>query len=64
MRGMSSPEVIKVQMILNKIGYLLEPTGFYGKSTFHEVMRFQKDFGLAADGIVGPQTMALLYLVT
>jgi len=63
-RGMSSPEVIKVQMILNKIGYLLEPTGFYGKSTFHEVMRFQKDFGLAADGIVGPQTMALLYLVT
>jgi general secretion pathway protein A len=62
-RGMSSPDVLNVQRILNKIGYLLESTGFYGESTFQEVLRFQKDFGLMTDGIVGPQTMALLYLL-
>jgi g-D-glutamyl-meso-diaminopimelate peptidase len=60
---MSSPDVLNVQRILNKIGYLLESTGFYGESTFQEVLRFQKDFGLMTDGIVGPQTMALLYLL-
>ena len=58
---MSDPDVGKIQRILNEIGYLVNPTGFYGELTFRNVLRFQKDFGLVADGIVGPQTRALLF---
>ena len=61
MKGMSDPDVRKIQKILNEIGYLMDTTGFYGELTFRNVIRFQKDFGLEADGIVGPQTMALLF---
>jgi len=60
-RGMSSPDVLRVQETLNEIGYMVQPTGFYGQHTFHEVMKFQTVFGLTADGIVGPRTWALLY---
>ncbi len=60
-KGMSGPDVIKVQQTLNEIGYWVEPTGFYGKSTFHQVMKFQSDFALKADGIVGTRTKGLLY---
>ena len=61
MMGMSGPDVLKVQEKLNKTGYLMELTGHYDQSTFHEVVRFQNDFSLDTDGIVGPRTMALLY---
>jgi general secretion pathway protein A len=61
--GMSSSDVLKVQRILNEIGYSIEPTGVYDESTVSEVVRFQKDFGLMADGIIGPRTSALLYLM-
>ena len=60
-KGMSDPDVRQVQKILNEIGYLVDPTGFYGDLTFRKVLRFQKDFGLKNDGIVGPQTRALLF---
>ncbi|MBK5101272.1 MAG: AAA family ATPase [Desulfobacteraceae bacterium] len=60
-RGMSVAEVFQVQKVLNEIGYLLKPTGVYDEATTHQVARFQKDFGLMADGIVGPRTASLLY---
>jgi len=62
-KGMILPDVLKVQQIFSKIGYLIEPTGIYDNLTFHEVMKFQEDFGLIADGLIGPQTRALLYLM-
>ncbi len=62
--GMGSPNVLRVQKALNKIGYPSDPTGVYDKKTFDEIMRMQGDFGLTADGIVGSQTMALLYLLS
>jgi general secretion pathway protein A len=61
MMGMNVPDVLGVQRILRDIGYLLEPTGTYDESTFYEVMKFQRDFGLLADGIAGPRTRALLF---
>ena len=64
MTGMSSPNILEVQRILNEIGYLVVPTGDYDESTFSAVVRFQKDLGLIADGIVGPRTRALLYLMS
>ncbi|HBF42749.1 MAG TPA: hypothetical protein DDW42_03815 [Desulfobacteraceae bacterium] len=62
-RGTSSPKVLKVQGMLNETGYVVKPTGVYDKETFSEIGRFQNDYGLIADGIAGPRTMALLYLM-
>ncbi|MCP4683581.1 MAG: AAA family ATPase [Desulfobacterales bacterium] len=63
-RGSASKDVLKVQNLLNGIGYMVGATGFYGEQTFREVARFQRDFGLDADGIVGPRTMALLHQIS
>ena len=60
-KGMRDPDVRQVQRILNEMGYLVDTTGFYDELTFRNVLRFQKAFGLQADGIVGPQTRALLF---
>ena len=60
-RGMSGPAINKLQETLDEIGYRVPSTGLYGKSTFYQVMRFQSDFGLIADGIVGARTKGLLY---
>jgi general secretion pathway protein A len=59
--GVSGPDVMNIQKVLSKIGYLVNATGAYDKSTSDEVTRFQRDFGLLADGVVGPRTRALLY---
>lgn len=61
MKGTIVPDVLMVQRTLKEIGYLLKATGIYDESTSREVMRFQMEFGLLADGIVGPRTMALLF---
>jgi len=63
-KGMNSPEVLKVQRVLNRIGYQGEPNGVFDEQTFKEVIRFQRDFGLNEDGIVGRRTMALLFQMT
>jgi hypothetical protein len=63
-KGMDVPEVLQIQKILQDIGYLIEPTGFYSASTFSAVRAFQRDFGIPADGIVGPRTRALLFQMT
>ena len=61
LKGMQIPDVLDVQKALNKIGYTIKTTGYYGELTAQEIMKFQKDFGIMADGVVGPQTRALLY---
>lgn len=63
-KGMGGPEIIKLQQALNEIGYSAESTGRYDEATFQHVMRFQADFGLMADGIVGSRTKGLLYQVS
>jgi type II secretory pathway predicted ATPase ExeA len=60
-KGKQSPEVQMVQRVLVQRGYLTEETGTYDDNTFQAVRRFQMDFDLKADGIVGHQTMSLLY---
>jgi len=60
-KGMRLPGVLEVQKVLGDLGYIVKPTGYYGELTFNAVMKFQKAFGLLADGIVGPRTRALLY---
>ncbi len=62
--GMKIPDVLKIQKTLNEIGYVVEPTGLYDEATLSKVVRFQKDLGLIPDGVAGPRTRALLYLMS
>ncbi|MBW2317951.1 MAG: peptidoglycan-binding protein, partial [Deltaproteobacteria bacterium] len=47
--------------MLQQLGYFVEPRGVYDSTTSEEVMRFQLNFGLKADGTVDTPTKALLY---
>lgn len=60
-KGVSDPDVSRIQGILQEIGYIVNLTGTYDEETFDVVKKFQKDFGLIPDGISGPRTRALLY---
>ncbi len=54
-------EVRLIQVVLAKKGYLtIEPDGVYGVETAAGVERLQEDYGLRRDGIVGPETLALM----
>ncbi len=59
--GTSGPDVLRFQQILQANGYPVEATGLYGNITIEMVRRFQSDFGLKADGIIGVRTRGLLY---
>ena len=62
--GSVGPEVEMLQRILLSIGYDPGPIdGIFGPLTQRAVMEFQRDNGLIPDGIVGPQTYAVLDLV-
>ncbi len=63
-KGMSSSDVLEVQKVLQQTGYQVELTGFFDEVMFNEVVRFQNNFGMKADGIVGPLTRAVLYLMS
>lgn len=55
--------VLKVQERLNKLGYSCgKPDGKMGTKTKSALKAFQKDRGLKADGVIGPQTLKALGL--
>ncbi|MGL5132608.1 MAG: peptidoglycan-binding domain-containing protein [Planktothrix sp.] len=63
MSGDSGNEVRQVQERLQELGYFnANPTGNFGSLTKDAVIRFQREAGLSADGIVGPKTLAALGL--
>lgn len=60
----STPDVYKLQEFLFKTHFLrVTPTGFYGKTTEHAVMKFQQAFNIIVDerstgaGVAGPRTL-------
>lgn len=60
-KGMSGPDVIVLQAILAARGYSVNAiNGVFDESTEKAVREFQRDKGLAVDGIVGPKTWAIL----
>lgn len=61
LKGMSGQEILDLQEMLRRIGYMVNTTGIYDQLTIQETKRFQAAFGLDADGIAGPRTRALLY---
>lgn len=59
--GSTGPTVLSLQSALKKIGYYGGAVdGSYGYATWEAVWRFQRDKGLAADGVAGSQTLGLL----
>lgn len=60
--GDSNEQVVKVQQLLVKLGYLSPKyaTGYFGEITQKAVKNFQKQNGLSQDGMVGAQTLAKL----
>ena len=62
-KGSKGEAVKDLQTMLLKLGYDLGPCGIdgdFGKCTDAAVRKFQKDQGLAVDGICGPKTQAAL----
>ena len=60
-RGSSGPDVLTLQSTLKQLGFDPNGTdGVFGPGCQAAVIAFQKSKGLAADGCVGPATMAAL----
>ncbi|HWP98053.1 MAG TPA: 3D domain-containing protein [Syntrophomonadaceae bacterium] len=63
--GSTGSAVSQVQQILNNKGYWCGSVdGIFGAKTYNGVVRFQKDVGLPAYGIVGPATQKYLGIST
>lgn len=60
--GSRGSEVKTIQTELKNLGYFSysKATGYYGSITKNAVKRFQKAYGLSADGIVGKKTYSAL----
>ncbi|OEH84744.1 spore cortex-lytic enzyme [Desulfuribacillus stibiiarsenatis] len=55
--GARGNDVIELQQRLNQLGYYkMNVDGIFGWGTHSAVRRFQSDYGLTVDGIVGPRT--------
>ena len=60
-RGMENPQVLNMQLALASLGYNLKTDGKYGMGTQSAVKQFQRQYGLAIDGVAGDKTLTLLY---
>lgn len=61
--GSQGDEVISIQSKLLELGYYTgQVDGIFGPLTQSAVIRYQKDYGLTADGIAGAKTMKSLGL--
>lgn len=69
-QGSSGDEVLRVQQALNNVSQqypsipIIVEDGIYGSATTAAVRAFQRQFGLNADGIVGPQTWERIFTVS
>ncbi len=61
--GIHSDDILNIQRVLMNAGYNAELSAVYDINTLAAIKQFQRDFGLIPDGIIGPQTMAVLYLM-
>jgi peptidoglycan DL-endopeptidase LytE len=62
-QGADNANVATLQKNLKTLGYFSYPhiTGYFGPVTKQAVQSFQKDYGLRADGVVGPVTRTAIH---
>lgn len=57
-KGMNGSTVTELQKDLKSLGFMsTNPTGYFGDITKAAVTKFQKEYGLSADGIAGTKTL-------
>ncbi len=61
MQGSAGTAVKELQQALNQKGYILAVDGIFGQKTKTAVLSFQRNEGIAADGIVGDITWGRLF---
>ena len=59
-RGSTGTNVKYLQDILNRLGYSVVADSNFGAKTEAAVKKFQQDYGLVADGVVGAKTWSML----
>jgi peptidoglycan hydrolase-like protein with peptidoglycan-binding domain len=59
-QGDSGAAVSELQQLLNAKGINITVDGVFGNATRAAVVQFQKQSGIATDGVVGPQTWQAL----
>ena len=59
--GMKGDEVTNLQTSLKNAGYNIDVDGSFGPQTLEAVKQYQAANGLTVDGMVGPQTSAVLF---
>lgn len=60
-QGMQGDDVMEVQSLLKRMGYEISAVdGAFGPETQNAIIAFQRRFGLTPDGVIGPQTWAVL----
>lgn len=58
---MTGTDVMQIQSLLNKMGYSAGPVdGKFGLALLRAVTKFQHNFGLTADGVIGPNTFRVM----
>lgn len=62
--GDTGPHVLRLQQVLNTLGYTLREDGEFGESTTSAVKDFQSNNGLKPDGWVGKNTLRVLFQAT
>jgi peptidoglycan hydrolase-like protein with peptidoglycan-binding domain len=61
-QGATGSEVTVIQERLQRLGYFNQsPTGVFGSVTKNAVIQFQQENGIPTDGVVGEQTMRVLF---
>ena len=63
-QGASGPAVTLLQTLLSDVATPIEADGLFGPVTLAAVKAFQRQAGLAVDGVVGPKTWAALETAT
>jgi len=63
--GSTGPDVPDLQFRLKTLGYFnTDVTTYFGTKTLESLRRFQKEYGIAADGVAGTQTWETLKKVS